>query len=321
MMPVPLKQSTAVTIRLGPFLDKTDGVTEETALTPAVEVSKNHGAFAARSSAGAIAHDAGGWYSVPLDATDTGTLGPLLVKSDDAANHLPVWREFVVLPANVYDALVAGSDKLDVSLVEWLGTAPLALISQRVQALAVGAGLRQITVSVVDGAAAPVPDATVAIYDSSNTTLITRGTTGAGGTLVVALDDGTYKVRLLKAGYSFTTPQTLVVSADASVQYTATQWVPSPASSPDLCMVYGTVVDAAGDPVPNAEVRAEAVVPATSSANQLGRKRVTTTANASGYFELELVRGASVLLSIPEAGIASTKTVPNLASQNLATWS
>jgi hypothetical protein len=118
-----LKQSTAVTIRMGPALDKTDGITEETALTLTVEVSKNNGAFAARNSAGAISHDSNGWYAVPLDATDTGILGPFIAKFDDAATHLPVWHEFMVLPAMVYDSLVAGSDTLQADVVQWNGTA------------------------------------------------------------------------------------------------------------------------------------------------------------------------------------------------------
>lgn len=120
-----LKQSTAVTIRLGPALDKTDGVTEETALSPTVEVSKNHGAFAARNSVTAITHDSNGWYAVELNATDTGTLGPLIAKFDDAATHLPVWREFMVVPANVYDGLVGATDVLQVDVSQWKdATAP-----------------------------------------------------------------------------------------------------------------------------------------------------------------------------------------------------
>lgn len=113
-----LKQSTAVTVRFGPFLDKTDGVSEETGLTPGIEVSKNHGAFGARSSASAVSHDTEGWYAVPLDTTDTGTLGKLILKAHDSANHLPVWMEFVVVPANVYDAIVAGSDYLQTDAVQ-----------------------------------------------------------------------------------------------------------------------------------------------------------------------------------------------------------
>ncbi len=104
-----LRQSTTKTVRLGPALDKTDGVTEETALSPTVEVSKDGGAFAARNSATAVTHDSNGWYAVELNATDTNTVGRLVVKFDDAATHLPVWHEFCVLEEEVYDDLMAGS--------------------------------------------------------------------------------------------------------------------------------------------------------------------------------------------------------------------
>lgn len=118
-----LKQSTTVTIRLGPFLDATDGVNEETGLgSMGIEISKNHAAFAARNSATATAHDTEGWYSCELNATDTNTLGPLIVKAHASATHLPVWREFVVVPAHVYDGLVAGSDNLQVDTIQVGGT-------------------------------------------------------------------------------------------------------------------------------------------------------------------------------------------------------
>lgn len=120
-----LKQSTTVTIKMGPFLDKTDGVTEETGLTPAVEVSKNGGAFAARNSATAVSHDAEGWYGVELDATDTGTLGRLQVKAQASATHLPVWHEFMVVTANFYDS-VSGSDTLQADLTQMGGVAQSA---------------------------------------------------------------------------------------------------------------------------------------------------------------------------------------------------
>lgn len=126
-----LRQSTSATVRLGPYLDKNDGVSELTGITPVVEVSKNHGAFAARNSGAAITHDANGWYAVTIDTTDTGTLGPYVLKSDDSALHLPVWREFCVLPGPVYDAIVAGTDLLQVDLVQWLGTAVNSAISGR----------------------------------------------------------------------------------------------------------------------------------------------------------------------------------------------
>lgn len=104
-----LREDTAATVNLGPFLDKTDGVTPETALAPTVRVSKNGGAWANRDSGSAIAHSENGWYSVPLSAVDTDTAGRLLLSVTDAATHLPVWQVVTVLPASAYDALVAGS--------------------------------------------------------------------------------------------------------------------------------------------------------------------------------------------------------------------
>lgn len=114
----PIKQSVAVTIQMGPALDAGDGVAEETGLSPTVELSKANAAFAARDSAGAINHDANGWYRVPLNTTDVATAGRLIAKFDDAATHLPVWHEFTVVPVNVYDSLVGGTDALRVHTSE-----------------------------------------------------------------------------------------------------------------------------------------------------------------------------------------------------------
>lgn len=120
-----LKQSTAVTVKLGPFVDADDGSTAETALTiqkADLRLSKNGGNMAAASAdqgtsdAGAP-HDELGVYDGTLDVTDTNTLGRLRVDIKKAG-ALPYWKEWTVLPANVYDSMVAGSDKLQVDAVE-----------------------------------------------------------------------------------------------------------------------------------------------------------------------------------------------------------
>jgi len=111
-----LKQSTAVTLKIGPFLDASDGDTAETALTISqadVRLAKNGGAFAQKNDATACTHDENGWYGCPLNTTDTGTLGRLQLAVHESG-ALAVWHECMVLPANVYDALVAGSDQLEV---------------------------------------------------------------------------------------------------------------------------------------------------------------------------------------------------------------
>jgi hypothetical protein len=119
-----LKQSTAATVKMGPFVDSGDGVTAETALTISqsdIRLSKNGGDIAQTNNAAGATHDELGYYDVPLDTTDTNTLGRLKVIISESG-ALPVWADFMVVPANVWDSLF-GSDKLQVDVAEWLGTA------------------------------------------------------------------------------------------------------------------------------------------------------------------------------------------------------
>jgi len=119
-----LKQSTAVTVKMGPFVDSSDGDTEETGLTISqadIRLSKNGGSFAQTNNSAGATHDENGIYGVPLDTTDTGTLGRLQVFIHESG-ALPVWMEFMVVPANVWDALFGGTDYLQVDAVQVEGS-------------------------------------------------------------------------------------------------------------------------------------------------------------------------------------------------------
>ncbi len=124
-----LKQSTAKTLRFGPFLDETDGKTAEIALTISqadILLSKDGGAFAQSNDASGATKDASdnGWYYLQLNATDTATLGPLTVAIHESG-ALPVWREFMVVTANVYDTLCS-TDILQSDLTQIGGVAQSA---------------------------------------------------------------------------------------------------------------------------------------------------------------------------------------------------
>lgn len=124
-----LKQSTSTTRRFGPFLDEDDGKTQETSLTITqsdIRLSKVGGAFAQSNNTSGATHDEKGWYYLTLDATDTATLGSLEVNIH-VTGALPVWKEFMVVPANVYDSLVAGTDYLDAATVEVGSTAQTSI--------------------------------------------------------------------------------------------------------------------------------------------------------------------------------------------------
>jgi len=113
-----LKQSTSVTVRVGPFVSATDAVTKQTALTIAqadCSLSLNYAAAAQKHSATSATHDTGGWYFIPLDTTDTGTVGQLQLDISKSG-ALPVRAEWTVVPASVFNALVAGTGVLNVNI-------------------------------------------------------------------------------------------------------------------------------------------------------------------------------------------------------------
>lgn len=122
-----LKQSTAVDVIVGPFIDDTDGKTAETALTitqAEVRLSKNGGNMAQKNEATALAHDELGYYDCNLDATDTNTLGRLQLMIHEAG-ALPVYHEYMVVTANFYDS-VCSTDTLQADLTQMGGVAQSA---------------------------------------------------------------------------------------------------------------------------------------------------------------------------------------------------
>jgi len=121
-----LKQSTAgQEIPLGYFLDSTDGNTEETALTinnTDIKLWKTGATTLANKNSGGGTHISNGIYYATLDATDTNTLGPMVVFVH-VAGALTVRLECIVLAANVYDSLVGGNDVLQTDVTQWNGSA------------------------------------------------------------------------------------------------------------------------------------------------------------------------------------------------------
>jgi len=120
-----LKQSTAVTVMIGEFLDDTDGKTAEGGLTLTssdIYLSKNGGAYTAKNEASSATSDVNlpGWYTCPLNDTDTGTVG-ILQLAVHVSGALPVWDAWMVVPANVYDSMM-GTDLLNVNADDLLNT-------------------------------------------------------------------------------------------------------------------------------------------------------------------------------------------------------
>jgi hypothetical protein len=104
-----LRQSTADDVLIGPFVDSDDGWTAETGVSPAVKLSKNGQALGAKSDVTVPVSDADGYYNCELDATDTGTVGTLVLTVVGSAVSLPVRHEYQVVEEAVYDAMFGAS--------------------------------------------------------------------------------------------------------------------------------------------------------------------------------------------------------------------
>lgn len=109
---IPLRQSTASQeIPLGFFLDSTDGNTEETALTIAntdIKLWKAGATTLANKNSGGATHISNGLYYAVLDATDTDTVGSLVIFCH-VSGALAVRLECQVYEEEVYDDLFAAS--------------------------------------------------------------------------------------------------------------------------------------------------------------------------------------------------------------------
>lgn len=111
-MTIALKQSTASQeIPLGYFVDSTDGDTAETGLTIAntdIKIWKNGATTLANKNSGGATHIAGGVYYCTLDATDTDTVGPLVIFVH-VSGALAVRVECHVYEEVIYDGHYAAS--------------------------------------------------------------------------------------------------------------------------------------------------------------------------------------------------------------------
>jgi hypothetical protein len=138
-----LRTNTDTRITVGPFLDKTDGITPEVALTVTSEkltfVVDTAGVptlildVAPTASGGAndmvhITNDDSGYYDLELAAANVNYLGRAMLSLNDVATHLPVFHEFMILPAVIYDAMILGTDLFDVSITQVNGAAQTATL-------------------------------------------------------------------------------------------------------------------------------------------------------------------------------------------------
>jgi hypothetical protein len=139
-----LRTNTAVNVTIGPFLDYADGLTPKdtltvTGITGVLAYDDDdgtvggHADFTCSASGGdndlvAVGHN--GLWTLELTAAQVNHLGRAILSLTAPTQICPVFHEFQILAANVYDSLFAGvgptPDLLDVNAEQHHGTAQTA---------------------------------------------------------------------------------------------------------------------------------------------------------------------------------------------------
>lgn len=217
-----LRKNTAVIVTVGPFYDKTDGVTIETALTitneritltadtddgsaPTNILDNVTGATSGTANdLNYITGNDAGLMQLELAAADVNRLGRMFLSITDAANHCPVFHEFMVINAALYDSLFATTG----------GAIP------NVAANATGG----LYASVVRGATAQAGAAGTITLDASASAVtdfyagqlchIVSGT-GAGQSRIISAYNGTTKVATVGSNWATNPDSTSVFVIEA----------------------------------------------------------------------------------------------------------
>jgi len=164
-----LKQSTTDSVYLGPFVDDTDFKTVETGLTIAntAVLLGTGGALAAKNNTASAVHRGNGMYVATLNATDTATVGELMIACD-ITGALPVRHKYMVLEEAIYDAmfgsLAAGFDASGQVTTGTIATDAISAASVSAAAVSKMRAVRELVVdsgtvnTIVDAALTEVED-------------------------------------------------------------------------------------------------------------------------------------------------------------------
>lgn len=131
-MTIQIKQSSTTYPLVFLMVDSTDHITGKTGLSPTVTLSKAGGTFA--SPSGAVTEIANGWYKVAGNATDSNTLGPLILHATGTGAD-PTDRVYNVT-ARLMDDLAYPATTGRSLLVDAAGGVAITTVLKKNQALA-----------------------------------------------------------------------------------------------------------------------------------------------------------------------------------------
>jgi len=227
-----LKTNTAVIVTVGPFYDKTDGVTIEGALTitneritaikdtddgnaPTLILDNITGAASATDNdLNYITNNDAGLMQLELTAANLNFLGRLFLTITDAANHVPVFHEFMVISAQMWDAMF-GTGNLNADVVNWKASAAPAMTGDAFARLGapVGASIAADLVTIagyVDTEIGAIKDDTAAILLDTGTDGVVVNAAGLATDAVTEIVNA-IKAAVVEAQGSITLQQALSI--------------------------------------------------------------------------------------------------------------
>ena len=185
-----IRQNDTGKIGLGPFVDKTDGLTMETGVTLS-------GADSARARLGddttvdisgytfAAISNMDGYYDLTLQTGITDTVGPFDIVVEDVSVCLPVAMRFYVVEETVYDALYAASSLGFSATTTITGAAPSNTTKPPVTPTE-REMLEYVYWRLIYGKITIDSTEEIAFADDGSTELYTKAITDSGGTVTYA---------------------------------------------------------------------------------------------------------------------------------------
>ncbi len=183
-------------------------------------------------------------------------------------------------------------------------------------------GSNQVTIHVEDQNSDPIPDVLITFKNTTSQITLAAGRTDSNGDLTLGLPSGTFNLLFFKAFVSFPTmPYPITVTTNETFTIEAVTFAPT-APSPNTCAAYAYIIDASGQPIQDVMVRAKLVTnyPYSAGSSTLGTKDyIQAFSDASGFVQLNLIRGAQYEISSPALFYTLTNFVcPDVDSLDLS---
>jgi hypothetical protein len=215
-----------------------------------------------------------------------------------------VVADSIIVDSTHYQGSAPGVDSAHVA--SWVWNTPKSqhnvegtfgdLLDASISGLSSGSGVYGVLLNVEDSStSAPVPYASIAIRNLSQSALIAVGQADADGHAYFNLNEGSFAVIARCPGYTFAGCDTIDVAGADSITVAGYRFDPGLPASPSLCRVYGYLRRIDGSAVSDASV--VAILPsgvARAYDLVISPTEVSVTTDSAGYFAFDLLPSASL---------------------------